>query len=253
MLSPGDTLGRYRIDELAATGGMGAVYRATDTVLERPVALKVVLPEKADDPGMAARLTHESLLAAQLSHPHVLPVYDADESGGVGYVAMQWVDGRSLEALAADGPLPVERVVELAEQVAGALDHAHDHGLVHRDVKPGNVMVDAAGNAYLMDFGLSMRVDRTSALTASGELLATVDYAAPEQIEGRDVDHRADVYGLGALVFRCLTGRVPFERDNPVARLYAHLHDAPPVAHELSSDVPEAVSDAILRALAKAP
>ena len=215
---------------------------------------KVLPADRAGDPGMAERFRCESLQAAGLGHPNVLPVYDAGEAEGVSYVAMQWVDGMTLEQLVAeDGPLEVERAVAFTEAVAAALDHAHEHGIVHRDVKPGNVMVDGAGNAYLMDFGLSVRTDRTSALTKTGEFMATVDYAAPEQIQAAAIDRRADVYGLAGLAFRCLTGRVPFERESPVARLYAHLNDEPPVAHELRPAVPPAASETIRRGLAKAP
>lgn len=247
-------LGRYRVDRLAAVGGMGAVYRGTDTVLQRAVALKVLPADRAGDAGVAARFAAEALQAAGLSHPNVLPVFDAGETDGVSYVAMQWVDGVTLEQLAADeGPIEVERALAYVSVIAEALDHAHERGLVHRDVKPGNVMVEGAGHLYLMDFGLSVQADRTSGLTRTGEFMATVDYAAPEQIEGGAVDRRADVYALGALAFRLLTGRVPFERDTAMARLYAHLNDPPPVAHEHQPAVPPAASDTICRALDKRP
>jgi hypothetical protein len=247
-----ERIDRFRVEGVAGVGGMGLVLRATDTVLERPVALKVLTGSL--DPTARERLIREAKHLAALQHPNVVEVYDAGESGDFVYVAMRWVEGPDLEAaVKAGGPFGVERTVAIVEEVAGALDAAHARGLIHRDVKPSNVLLCAAdGHALLADFGITTGGDGDG-LTKSGEIVATADYAAPEQIEGRPLDHRADVYALGGVAYAVLAGHVPFERDTPVAKLWAHVNEPPPSLRAERHDVPAELDAAIARAMAKDP
>jgi YVTN family beta-propeller protein len=242
----------YVVEELVGRGGMGEVYRARDERLERYVALKILAPRYAEDEGFRERLLRESRLAASLDHPNVVPVYDAGEADGQLYLAMRFVEGTDLKALLRrEGVLDPARAVSIAEQVAAALDAAHVRGLVHRDVKPSNVLIDERGHCYLADFGLTQSVSDRG--PTDGQLMGTVDYAAPEQIRGDDVDGRADVYSLGCLLFECLTGTMPFAGSSDVAVVYAHLQDDPPRASERVSALPPAVDDVVARAMTKEP
>src|SRR5918998_4375317 len=242
MLRMGTIFGRYRIESVAGTGGVGVVYRATDTETGQPAALKVVSSVRTLDDENRERLLREAQLVARIDHPGVVPVYEAGEHDGHFYLAMLWVDGSDLDKLLTDlGPLPIERAVEVIGHVADALDAAHERGFVHRDVKPANVMVADSGQVYLTDFGLTKVLDASTGLTHTGQLLGTVDYVAPEQIEGRPVDGRADVYSLGCVAFECLTGRVPFDRDNDAATLWAHMQEDPPSAAGLNPALPAGV------------
>jgi hypothetical protein len=251
----GTSVGIYEVRARIGRGGMGEVYLARDTRLGRPVALKV-LPERfALDERFRERLLRESRLAASLDHPHVVPVYDAGEADGRLFIAMRYVDGVDLKALLRDAaPLAPERVVEIADQVAEALDAAHLRGLVHRDVKPSNVLLDQQGDrdyAYLADFGLTH--SPAAAGPADGQFMGTVDYVAPEQIRGEVVDGRADQYALGCLLFECLTGSLPFRDRSDVAAIFAHLEESPPVASERNDALPPAVDPVLARAMAKDP
>jgi serine/threonine-protein kinase len=203
----GRILGGFRLDELLARGGMGVVYRATQVSLERPVAVKVIAPELSTDSRFRERLVREARLAASLDHPHLLPVYEAGEVEGVVFLAMKLVEGESLaQLLEREGPMQRSRAVALVGQVAGALSIAHEAGLVHRDVKPANILVTrVAGieHAYLCDFGLSRRVVGATALTRPEGFVGSAAYAAPEQIRGETLDGRADVYALGCVLFEC--------------------------------------------------
>jgi YVTN family beta-propeller protein len=250
-IASGVEIGGYRVEELIGRGGMGEVYRAHDAGLDRNVALKILIPRLADDDVFRERLLRESRLAASLDHPNVVPVYDAGDVGGRFFLAMRYVEGTDLHALLrSGGALPATRALEIAGQVAAALDAAHEQGLVHRDVKPSNVLIDERGHCYLADFGLTQSVsDRAQA--TDGSLLGTLDYVAPEQIRGGDVDGRADVYSLGCLLFECLTGEVPFARPSEVATLYAHLEDEPPRPGARRPELPEALDDVLGRAMAK--
>jgi hypothetical protein len=244
----GAELAGYRIEAVAGRGGMGVVYRAWHLGLERPVALKVISPGLASRDEFRARFRRESRLAAALDHPHVLPIYEAGESDGVLFIAMRWVDGVDLgRVLEQDGALPLGRAVRLVAQVAGALDCAHSRGLVHRDVKPANVLGADSDHGYLADFGLAKR-DDTAGLTETGRWLGTADYAAPEQIEGGEVAPAADVYALGCVLFAALTGGPPFPRESAVAVAYAQVHDPAPAV-----GVSPAVDAVVARALAKRP
>jgi YVTN family beta-propeller protein len=255
----GSRFGRYQIQSLIGRGGMGAVYLAKDDRLRRTVAVKVLLPELANDETFRERFIRESRVAASLDHPNIVAIYEADEVSGMLYLAMQYVEGSDLRALIGQKePLELGRVIEILSQIASALDAAHERGLVHRDVKPANILLaigaGAREHAYLTDFGLAKTTAGDASLTRVGELLGTPDYMAPEQIRGEQVDTRTDVYSLGCVFFECLTGEVPFKKQGDVAAIYelfAHL-DEPP---RLPSSVREAISPeldlVVVRAMAK--
>jgi YVTN family beta-propeller protein len=246
----------YRVEELAGRGGMGAVYRATDLRLRRQVALKVIAPHLANDERFRRRFLAESEVATSLEHPHILPVYDAGEANGSLYIAMRYVEESDLKRLLREGPLSPARTMQLLGEVADALDTAHARGLIHRDVKPSNILLSGQGDAehsYLADFGLTQRAGEGVTTAGAPRMVGTVDYIAPEQIERDDVDARADVYALGCVLFECLTGQVPFPRDSDLAVLWAHMRVDPPRPSELNSKLPQPIDEVIARALAKDP
>ena len=223
----------YRVGEQIGQGGMAVVLRAVDERLGRPVALKVMSPALAADDAFRQRFIRESRAAAAVDHPHILPVYEAGEASGALYIAMRFMPGGDVRTmLHREGPLAPERAVAIISAVASALDAAHAAGLVHRDVKPANMLLDAPagrpGHVYLSDFGLSKAWQGSTGLTGSGQFLGTVDYCAPEQIEGRAVDGRADQYALACAAFALLSGEPPFRRDDALAVLYAQLSAPPP-------------------------
>jgi streptogramin lyase/tRNA A-37 threonylcarbamoyl transferase component Bud32 len=253
-------VGGYRIDSLIGRGGMSVVYLAEDAHLGRRVALKFLPPDLAQDSQFRERFVRESRLAASLEHPNIVTVYDAREADGQLYLAMRYVAGTDLKRLiASDGPLDPERTISILSQAASALDAAHAEGLIHRDVKPGNILIaprpDPASRdrVYLSDFGLTKRATSESGITATGQFVGTLDYAAPEQFEGKALDSRADVYSLGCVLYECLTGEVPHPRDNQAALVYAHLHAPPPKLTAKRPDLPPAIDDVLAKALAKAP
>jgi YVTN family beta-propeller protein len=247
----GSVAAGYRIDALIGRGGMGVVYRAEHIHLERTVAFKLLAPEIADQEGFRERFMRESRLAASLQHANIVTVYDAGEVDGLLFISMQYVPGENLAGLLArEGPLEPRRALDIFGEVGSALDAAHRSGLVHRDVKPGNVLI-GADRAYLTDFGLTRRTDSQSAVTATGQMLGTIDYCAPEQIQAREVDGRTDVYALGCMLYECLSGERPFRRDTEIATLYAHLESAPPRLSQQRPDLPPALDDVIEGALAK--
>jgi predicted Ser/Thr protein kinase len=231
----GSELAGYRVESMLGRGGMGVVYRAHDLALDRPVALKILAPELAADEAFRDRFLRESRLAASIDHPNVIPVYDAGEIAGELYIAMRFVDGRDLKAILAEGPPGKERAVAIASQVAAALDAAHARGLVHRDVKPSNVLVGDRDHVYLADFGLTRQLGDAAAALGASRSLGTADYISPEQIRGDDVDGRADVYSLACVLQECLTGEPPFRRPSELATLYAHLEEQPAEAPGLES------------------
>ena len=252
----GSEFAGYRIEAVAGEGGMGRVYRATQMALKRQVALKLIVPELADDPAFRVRFERESELAASIEHPNVIPVYEADNAEGRLFIAMRWVEGTDLRSIILEeGRLEPRRAASIVGQVAAALDAAHRNGLVHRDVKPANVMVTRHDeeHVYLTDFGLTRRTGSASGVTKTGQFVGTPDYMAPEQIRGERADARADVYALGCLLFHTLTGRVPYERDSDIARMYAHVNDPAPSVVKAVTGVPRAVDEVIGRALAKNP
>ena len=222
-MGPGVLFGGYRIEAVVGRGGMGVVYRATDLSLARPVALKLIAPEFAQDPGFRERFLREPRLAASLDHPGLVPIYEAGEREGQLYLAMRWVEGSDLRRmLQRDGRLSPEMTVNVLTQVAAALDATHRRGLVHRDVKPANILVDDDGHAYLGDFGISGEAG------AGGRMAGTLDYLAPEQIRGDDVDGRSDCFALGCVLHECLSGAPPFRRETESEALWAHLREPPP-------------------------
>jgi serine/threonine-protein kinase len=224
---------------------MGMVYLATHARLERRVALKLITPALADDPDFRARFLRESRLAASLDHPHVIPIYDADEVDGVLYLAMRYVDGPSLQELIREqSALTPGETLRVAEQIAGALDAAHAARLIHRDLKPANILLtEGDRHAYLCDFGLAKRTS-SQAMTHAGSFLGTVDYCSPEQIRGEPLDGRADIYSLGCVLYHCLSGQPPYARESAIAVLQAHLDEPPPTL------APE-LDDLFARAMAK--
>ena len=243
----GATFAGYRIESVVGRGGMGVVYRATDVRLERPVALKLVAPELAEDELFRRRFLREPKLAAALDHPNVVPIYEAGEHDGQLYLAMRFVEGSDLRTLLrSEGELPHQRALAILAQVASALDAAHRRGLVHRDVKPANVLVDEDGHAYLTDFGVTKQLGGDT--TDTGQLVGTLDYVAPEQIRGEAVDGRADVYALGCVLYQCVTGAAPFHRTSEAETLWAHMQEPAPPA----PDHP-ALEPVVRKALAKKP
>jgi serine/threonine-protein kinase len=251
----GTELAGYQLEALLGRGGMSVVYRAADLRLRRKVALKLLAPELAEDERFRERFLRESHIAASLDHPNVVPVYDAGEADGLLYIAIRYVEGSDLRGLLRQtGALEPGHALALIAQVADALDAAHERGLVHRDVKPSNVLTSGrAGkeHCYLTDFGLAKSVSKRTRLTDSGQMVGTLDYIAPEQIQGGPVDGRADVYSIACLLYECLTGEVPFRRDSDVAVIYAHLEDAPPKVSELRPGLPAQLDDALAKGMAK--
>jgi streptogramin lyase len=230
----------YRVDSAIGRGGMSVVYLAEDLRLRRRVALKLLSPALAADEAFRVRFLEESQLAASLDHPNVVPIYEAGDAGDELYIAMRYVEGQDLKQLLRDGALPPERALRICAQVADALDFAHARGLVHRDVKPSNVLLDPKEHVYLADFGLTKRVGETR--TAEPGLFGTIDYIAPEQIRGEEVDGRADVYALGCLLYECLDGAPPLRRGSDAATLYAHLEETPPALPGLEQVLPRALA-----------
>jgi len=247
--APGDVFVGHRIEGLAGRGGMGVVYRATQLDLDRTVALKVITPAFADEPDFRARFVAESRAAASIEHPNVLPVYSAGDHEGVLYIVMRFVDGPDMRALVrAGGGLGPDRAAHILAQVGAALDAAHGHGLVHRDVKPANILIDAQDHVYLTDFGLTKRLASTADPSRSGGWVGTLGYVAPEQIRGERVDARTDVYALGCVLVHALAGRPPYLRETDEATMWAHLNAPPP-----SEAVPPEFEGVVARALAKDP
>ena len=258
---PGIQIAGYRIEARVGRGGMGEVYRAVQLSLGRRVALKVLAPELAADDRFRRRFLRESRIAASIDHPSIIPIYESGEDGGLLYIVMRYVDGSDLATLLErEGRLEPARAMAILTQVASALDAAHASGLVHRDVKPANILLANAGpggggHCYLCDFGLIKQVDTeqaSSALTATDQFVGTIPYVAPEQIEGREVDGRTDVYSLGCVLFHCLTGSVPYRGENDVEVVFAHLREPPPPISGRVPGLPVAMDAIIARAMAKA-
>ncbi len=256
----GAEIAGYRLLSLVTRGGMAVVYLAEDLRLGRKVALKILAAELAEDDDFRTRFLRESKTAASIDHPNVIPIYDAGEAEGHLYIAMRHVDDIDLKALLKVEPeLEIARATSIASQIAGALGAAHKRDLVHRDVKPANVLIirrTTAGSfdhIYLSDFGLAKHTKSVSGLTATGHFMGTVNYAAPEQVEGKQVDGRTDIYALGCVLFECLTGRPPFHKEEGVAVIMAHLREPPPSVRDLRPDCPPALAQVVAKTLAKSP
>ena len=247
----------YQVQGIIGRGGMSVVYQAEHPRLARIVALKVLALELAEDDRFRERFVRESRLAASLDHPNIIPIYDAGSSEDLLYIAMRYVKGDLKTIVQRDGRLRPERLMPIVTQVASALDAAHHLGLVHRDVKPANILIafgsgpDGQDHVYLADFGLTKHATSRSGITGTGQFVGTVDYMAPEQIEGKQVDRRVDVYALGCIVYECLTGRVPFTRDTDAAVIWAHLKEDPPKVSAVARNVPAEVDEVIAKAMGK--
>jgi hypothetical protein len=255
-LAAGSQIAGYTIEEQIGRGGMAVVYRASDTRLHRPVALKILAPELASDAGYRQRFLREMRAAAAVDHPNIVPVFDAGEADGALYIAMRYVDGQDVRTMLETEPrLPAAQVVPLIAQAASALDAAHARGLVHRDVKPGNMLIGSAqpDHLYLSDFGLSKQRVSSAPLTLTGQFMGTLDYMAPEQIEGRPLDGRADLYALACTAFEMLAGQPPFQRDAGLAVMWAQVSAPVPSLRALRPDLPPAVDQVMATAMAKKP
>ncbi len=248
----GRKLGRYVLSRKIGAGGMAEVWEAFDEGLHRSVAVKVVRDEIAGEAEFRERFIREARLAAQLEHPRILPIYDFGTEGGVTYLVMPLLPGGSLKERIS-GPMPADEAVEALAAIAAALDHAHGRGVLHRDVKPSNVLVDASGSLLLADFGLAKNTAVSSELTVAGMVVGTPAYMAPEQAVGRPVDARADQYALGIVAFELLTGRTPFRSESPFAVLDKHLREAPPPPSSFVPDLPPEVDAVLAKALSKQP
>jgi serine/threonine-protein kinase len=248
----GSEIAGYRVLEQIGHGGTSVVYLAEHVRLGRKAALKLLAPAFGDA-DFSDRFVRESQLAAGIDHPAIVPVYDAGEAGGVLYIAMAHVEGSDLRALLREeGPLAPARALAILGQVAAALDAAHARGLVHRDVKPANILVGADDRAFLSDFG-AVKELAAAGMTRTGAFLGTIEYAAPEQIEGKALDARTDVYALACVLYECLAGEPPFHRESEVAVLNAHLHAAPPQLHKAQPELPAALDTVVAKALSKTP
>jgi len=249
----GTHFGQYKILASIGEGGMGMVYRARDTLLNRDVAVKVLPPELARDREFVTRFRREAETAASLDHPHIVAIYNIGEQNGVHYLAMRLLEGQPLNhILKHSGALPLERALHITEQLARALDYAHARGVIHRDVKPANIMVGEDEHVTLMDFGIAKAV-MGSKLTRTGTMIGTPEYMAPEQFTGETVDLRADIYALGVVLYEMLTGRVPFTGETPVSISHGHVYQQPAPPRQLNAQIPSAVEQVLLRGLAKRP
>jgi serine/threonine protein kinase len=257
-LGPGSLIAGYRVEDRIGAGGMAMVFRARDEALGRLVALKILPPALVTDLDFRLRFVREARAVAAVDHPHIIPVYAAGEADGIFYLAMRYVTGGDLRSVGQrEGPLPGARAAALLAPVASALDAAHAAGLVHRDVKPANILVDARPghreHPYLSDFGLAKGSASSTGLTGTGQYLGTPNYSAPEQISGKPTGPRADQYALACVAYTILTGSLPFARDESMAVLWAHMYDKPPAVTASRPDLPKTVDEVIARALAKAP
>ena len=245
---------RYELNHLIARGGMAEVYRAHDRLLDRPVALKVLFPELSIDRSFVERFRREAQAAANLSHHNIVPVFDWGEDTGTYFIVMEFIDGRPLSSiLKSAGPLTAERTADIGSHVAAALGYAHKHGVVHRDVKPGNVLITDDGHVKVTDFGIARAMNTEESLTQTGAVMGTATYFSPEQAEGLGVDARSDIYSLGVVLFEMVTGRPPFLGDSPVAVASKHVRDHPPAPRELNPQIPPTFEAIILKSMAKDP
>lgn len=255
----GDEFAGYRLRAVIGRGGMSVVFQAENPRLGNVVALKVLAPELATHDVFRTRFLHESRTAASLNHPNVIPIYDVGPCDDLLYIVMRYVGGTDMRALLKkERQISSEKALIITEQVARALDAAHRKGLVHRDVKPGNILLEAETDddtvhVYLADFGITKHTLSRSGLTSTGEFLGTIDYVAPEQIQGVPVDGRADQYSLGCVLYECLTGHVPFDKDLDAAVIWAHVQELPPMPSALRGDLPSGVDDVFSKVMAKKP
>jgi len=245
--------GRYRVAKMVGRGGMGAVFLAQDLTLERPVAIKVLPPELSHDEKLVGRFEREARTAAKLDHPNIIPIFAVESSGDLHYFVMKFVDGESLEQVLASGSLSMEQSQECLWEAARALGHAHTRKVVHRDVKPGNIMFDHDGRVMIADFGISKAMQSSTQYTQTGQVIGTPFYMSPEQAKGQEVDGRSDQYSLAVVGFQMITGRLPFQDQAVHTIIYKHIFEEPPSIRELCPDCPAYVAAALHKALAKEP
>ena len=245
----GARLGQYEIKSVLGRGGMAMVYLARQTSMDRDVAIKVMARELADDEQFVARFEHEAQVIARLQHPHILPVIDFGRENKQIYIVMRLVRGGSLDDRLRGGPLPLKLASRMLGQIASALTFAHEQGVIHRDLKPNNVLLDERDNAYLTDFGIAKMLAGTSKLTATGNVLGTPAYMAPEQWRGDAVDARTDIYSLGVVLYEMVCGCLPFSGETPFTLMYKHFNDAPPPQTTIMPDLPKSIEAVFLRAL----
>lgn len=254
QLQPGQILGSYRIIKQVGQGGMATVYKAYQPSMDRNVAIKVLPRQLAESPEFAARFQQEARIIARLEHPHILPVFDFGESGGVTYFVMRYLEAGTIKTRMQAGPLSLNEIDRIFTQLAEALGYAHAHGIVHRDLKPANALVDEHGNIFLTDFGIAKLLESASPrLTQTDAILGTPAYISPEQAKAETVDKRSDIYSLGIILYEMVTGRVPFVADTPLAVILKHISDPLPPPSLVKADIPESVERVILKALAKEP
>lgn len=254
-LQPGTEFGpRYRIDSLLGEGGMGSVYKATDKELGRTVALKLVRPEFASNPAAMARFRQELLLASKVSHKNILRIHDLGDAGGIKFITMAYIEGQDLGKLMEAGRLAPERALRFAKQLCSALDAAHSEEVVHRDLKPNNILIDKSDNLFVMDFGLAKSIEaEATMMTRTGQVLGTPRYMAPEQVEAKPVDHRADLYALGLILYEMATGDIPFQADSAMQLMYQRVTQKPTDIKLVNPDVPDYLARVIMRCLEKDP
>ena len=245
---------RYRIDRMLGQGGMGAVYQAWDKELNRPVALKLIRPGLALDPAVEQRFKQELLLASKISHKNILRIHDLGEAGGIKFISMAFIEGQDLhQLLQREGRLEPQHAVRIACQMCAALEAAHNEGVVHRDFKPQNILLDKQQNVYVSDFGLAKSLEQETGMTRSGEFLGTPRYMAPEQVQGSKIDHRADLYALGLILYEMVTGDVPFHADTTLQLMYQRVHEAPKSPKTLNPELPEWMVRVIMKCLERDP
>jgi len=247
---------RYEVKELLGTGGMGVVYRAFDRELQEPVAIKTLRPEVLADGVALERFKQEIRLARSIAHRNVVRTYDLGEVNGTYYLTMEYVEGTSLKQLIASrGRLPVPVTATIGKQLCRALEVAHEQGVIHRDIKPHNIVVDPTGFLKVMDFGIARLANppQGQGLTREGMSIGTPDYMSPEQLSGMELDARSDLYSAGVVLFECLTGRLPFEANTMYALIAKHIEQPPPDPRTLNAEVPEALANVIMKAMAKEP
>jgi serine/threonine protein kinase len=254
-LQPGQMLGPYQIISQVGEGGMATVYKAYQPSMDRNVAIKVLPSQLAESPEFAKRFQQEARIIAKLEHPHILPVFDYGESGGTTYLVMRYLDAGTLRDRMEKGrPLPLSEIDRLFSQLADALSYAHSFGIIHRDLKPSNALIDSQGNLFLTDFGIAKLLESASPrLTQTDAIMGTPAYISPEQAQAAKVNQRSDIYSLGIILYEMVTGRVPFVAETPLAVILQHVSDPLPPPSTLKPDIPEAIEQVILKALAKKP